>query len=76
MRDFDGNELVVGDLVYWRHDKKEAFMESGRILRIWEQLGLAMLYPNTKFHDGVQKASRNIKKMTDEEAMLWQLENA
>jgi len=75
MRDFDGNELVAGDLVYWRHDRKEAFMESGRILKIREQIGLAILSPNTKFHDGVQKASRNIRKMKDEEAMLWQLEN-
>jgi hypothetical protein len=76
MKDVDGVEIVAGDLVYWRAAKHEPFGESGKILRVREKLGLCIIQPTSRYYDGVHKASRNIKKMPVERAMLWQLENA
>jgi len=76
MKDVDGVELASGDMVYWRHNLREPFMETGKVSSVRETLGLAVLTQTSRFNDGAQKASRNIRKMSDEEAMLWRLENS
>ena len=74
MKDAYGKEVVKGDLVYFRYSRMDPFETVGQVVKVRENIGLIIIFPFDSID--ITKSPLNIKKLTDEEAMLWKLENS
>jgi hypothetical protein len=74
MKDFFGNEINVGDFVYYKSNGELSY-QVGIIQYVWYEVGhFSVICANNKYCS-FYKGNQNVMKMSDEEAMLWKLEN-
>jgi len=73
VKDTDGKILEVGDIVWYRiNGEYNSFSSIGIVGSPQETPYLTIRTTNRML---VEKLPINVRKMSDEEAMLWQLEN-
>jgi len=73
MKDANGNQLVIGDIVWYRIDHPVGRFDNIGIVKRDEAPPFITVLSSSRCY--LEKLPQNIKRMSDEEAMLWRLEN-
>jgi hypothetical protein len=75
--DCDGSPLEIGDIVYYRKDYPHSEFKFVGIVdsKQYGEYITIQTNSNTPEYYNIEKYPKNLRKMSDEKAMLWKLEN-